>query len=287
VTRIRFLAILAMVGTLTAACGGVGDEGGGGGSGSGGGIEHPTGATDLILRVALADGFVPVEINLTRIPSVSLYGDGTYVTEGPVIEIYPGPALPNLQAQLLTEEAIQAILAAADEAGLLDGDATYDYPCITDMPSTVFTTNAGGRTSVVSAYALGTGGGECQNTDTEARANLADFQAKLGDLSWLPEGSVGPQETFAFDELRIYVSPYVADPQLPQQAVDWPLEPGLADFGRPEPALADTTCGTVSGTDLETLRPLAESANQLTPWSSDGKEYRLIFRPLLPDESGC
>jgi len=33
--------------------------------------------------------------------------------------------------------------------------------------------------------------------------------------------------------------------------------------------------------------PLAEKANELTPWRSDGAEFQLFFRPLLPDESGC
>ena len=33
--------------------------------------------------------------------------------------------------------------------------------------------------------------------------------------------------------------------------------------------------------------PLVEQANQLTPWTSDGSQYGLLFRPLLPDESGC
>jgi hypothetical protein len=287
--RMRTIPILVVVGLLTAACGGLNDEGtgSGDGSGSGGGIEHPTGATDLILRIGLEDGFVPVEVNLTRLPGVSLYGDGTLVSEGPVIEIYPGPALPNLLAQRLTEEGIQAILEAAKEAGLTDGDASYPYACVTDMPTTVFTTTADGHTSVVSAYALGFADGSCPDVDTEARAKLTDFQAKLGDLSWLPEGSVGAQEPFAFDELRIYVSPYQGDPEMPQEAVAWPLDPALDAFGEPDATLADTRCGTVSGTDLETLRPLAEGANQLTPWSSGGEKHRLLFRPLLPDESGC
>jgi hypothetical protein len=33
--------------------------------------------------------------------------------------------------------------------------------------------------------------------------------------------------------------------------------------------------------------PLAQSANQLTPWRSDGAKFAILFRPLLPDESGC
>jgi hypothetical protein len=43
----------------------------------------------------------------------------------------------------------------------------------------------------------------------------------------------------------------------------------------------------VSGADLDTLWPLMQGANDLTPWSSGKAEYRLILRPLLPDEHGC
>jgi hypothetical protein len=46
-------------------------------------------------------------------------------------------------------------------------------------------------------------------------------------------------------------------------------------------------CGSVEGADLEELRPLVKEANQLTPWRSGDDVYHLVFRPLLPDESGC
>jgi len=46
-------------------------------------------------------------------------------------------------------------------------------------------------------------------------------------------------------------------------------------------------CGTVAADAAATLLPLAEQANQLTPWTSDGERYGLWFRPLLPDESDC
>ena len=46
-------------------------------------------------------------------------------------------------------------------------------------------------------------------------------------------------------------------------------------------------CGAVAADAATTLLPLAEQANQLTPWTSDGERYALWFRPLLPDESGC
>jgi hypothetical protein len=294
--RTRSFAIALLLPTLVlAACGGRSEDEGPGGSGSSGatgGIDHPTGADELVLRVQTGGGFVPVEYNLRSVPGFSLFGDGRVVVEGPMIEIYPPPALPNLQAFRLTEEAVQAILEEAERAGLLGPDASYDYPCIADAATTTFTVVAEGTIHTVSAYALGfdegTTGAGCDGVDVEARAELADFWQKLGDLpSWLPQGSIGADEEYVPTEMRVYVRPYQGDPELEQQVVEWPLDVPLASFGEPDPNLADTRCGVVSGSDLDALLPSAQTANELTPWSSDGVDYGLVFRPLLPDEHTC
>ncbi|HZD18932.1 MAG TPA: hypothetical protein VE669_12395, partial [Actinomycetota bacterium] len=231
-------------------------------------------------------GFVPVDHNLQAIPGLSLYGDGRLIVQGPVIEIYPGPAVPNLQVTRISEEGVQAILGAARRAGLMDGDASYDYPCIADAGTTRFTVTAEGRTSVVQAYALGLEGGDCGGVDVEARTGLAELQGRLGDLTWLPGGSMGKEEEFVPSEMRIFVRPYRGQPELAQEPVEWPLAPDPARFGEPI-ELEGVRCGVVSGDALGRLLPEARTANQLTPWTSDGREFALIFRPLLPDEHGC
>jgi hypothetical protein len=285
--KVRTMLILAIAVLTASACG---ERNGGGGGGTGGAepIEHPTGADELILRWEQTGGFVPYEYELRRIPSWSLYGDGTLVVPGPMIEIYPPPAWPALVATSISEDGVQALLQAARAAGLMDGDASYDYPCITDMPTTVFTTAAGGTTSVVSAYALDASG-SCPDVDEQARATLAGFQAKLGDLaSWLPQGSIGSEVPFDARELRVYAMPYEGDPELPQEPIGWPLPTPLSKLGEEIPGAGQgLRCGVVSGGDLDALRPLAEGTNELTPWTSGGAEYRLILRPLLPDEHGC
>jgi hypothetical protein len=86
----------------------------------------------------------------------------------------------------------------------------------------------------------------------------------------------------------VYVLPYQGDPELPQDPIEWPLEPPLDAFGEPiQNAPADTRCGVVTGEDLTTLLSAAGDANALTPWTGDGTDYQLIFRPLLPDEHTC
>lgn len=258
-------------------------------------IMHPTGANELILRQELGGGFVPYEWVLSHLPTVSIYGDGRVVTEGPRIEIYPGPALPNLRVVRISEAGLQRILAAAAEAGILGNDAHYDYPGIADAPTTIFTVDAGGATSRVSAYALGIGedASMIPPADAAARAELADFAAKLGDLAgWLGADVVSGEESYRFESIRVYAQaaePTSPDGGIEPTVVDWPLAVPLATFGEPfrpgaEPAMR---CGVVAGDDLATLRPALEAANQLTFWRSGGQTWSLVLRPLLPDESGC
>jgi hypothetical protein len=88
--------------------------------------------------------------------------------------------------------------------------------------------------------------------------------------------------------MRVYVLPYQGDPELPQDPIAWPLATSLNGFGEEVAnAPSDTRCGVVTGEDLTMLLAAAQDANALTPWTSGGTEYHLIFRPLLPDEHTC
>lgn len=251
-------------------------------------ISHPNRSDELVLRMEQRGGLVPYESSIASLPSWSLFGDGTTIGPGPQIEIYPGPALPNLLAVPVTEQGMQTILRAARRAGLLSGDATYPAPCVADAPTTVFTTTADGATSVVSAEALEAGPSTgCGKQDRRTRLALVEFQMMLGDLhSWLPAGSIGDERPYEPAEVRVHVLPYRPEPDLPQAPITWPLDVPLDAFGE-SASNADGRCGVVAGPDLETLLEAARSANQLTPWTSAGDRYRLILRPLLPDEHAC
>ena len=85
----RAAAVLATLTILTTACADATTPGDGDGTGEGG-IGHPTGAGDVLLRISDEGGFVPVEYLLTALPSFTLYGDGTVVTQGAQTQIYPG-----------------------------------------------------------------------------------------------------------------------------------------------------------------------------------------------------
>ena len=98
---------------------------------------------------------MPVEFLFTSVPMVSVYADGRVITTGPMIEIYPPPALPNLRQIVLTEAGLQHVLDEVRNTGLFAESTHYDGPEVTDLPDTVFTFTDDGKTVVVSAYALG------------------------------------------------------------------------------------------------------------------------------------
>lgn len=258
-----------------------------------GAIAHQTGSDQIVLRVAFEGGFVPIDVMLSSMPTVSLFGDGTLITPGAQIDIYPGPALPAIQQQHVTEAGLQAILQAALDAGLdTDQDMTdLGSVGIADASTTVFTFDANGEQHTVRVYALGELGDWPPGMSQEqyhARSELQAFVEKLGRLDgWLPDGSMDAATPYEATSARLFVSDYAGDPSLHQQPIPWPLtQPLSGTDASTEPG--GYHCLVVDGADWTgALMPAAAAANQLTPWVSGGQRWAILFRPLLPDERGC
>jgi hypothetical protein len=281
----KTICTLAALVVIGAACA---NEPGGSGSG---GIGHLTGAGDVVLRLSYEGGFVPVEYNLTRIPSFTLYGDGRIVLPGAQIEIYPGPALPAVSQRLVGEEGVQTIIRAALDAGLDAGDRDYsDFAStmIADATTAVFTLSADGKTSRTSVYALAELPQKPKGMteeEFESRAALSDLAQRMTALEqWLPEGSLGSEEPYEANGYRLFVGRYRPAEGLPQEPADWPLSDPLTAGGVDTAGYA---CVAVTGEDWTAVAPLARRANELTPWTSGGERFSVLFRPILPDESGC
>jgi hypothetical protein len=289
-----FGATVLSLGILAGACANAptGAGPGDGGTGSDGtGTPTPIGSDQLVLRIEEVGGFVAVQYNLTRMPMMSLYADGLLITPGVQTDIYPGPALPTLTQRQLSPEGVRLVTQAAIDAGL-NSDRDLQTMLVSDMPTTVFTLTVDGQTYTTNVYALGMDLKRAPQgmspQEFQARQDLAAFEKKATDLSWLPAGSVTDQGMYAPTGLQIYSGPYQPDPSLTEPPVAWPLTPGLDLFGDSQQGTpGGLRCGTAAGDDATMLMPLVEQANQLTPWTSDGSQYGLLFRPLLPDESGC
>ena len=180
---------------------------------------------DLVLRVDTEGGFISPAILVSRLPSFSLFGDGTVITTGAQPEIYPGAALPSLLQASVDAAGVHAILDAADRAGLTTDRNLTDLGStgIADAATTVFTFVRDGVTHTVRVYALGELGSRPPSmspAEYAARRALAAFEAKLTDLQrWLPHGSVGPTEPYRATGARVYVCALPPRPQ-PHRAGD-------------------------------------------------------------------
>lgn len=282
------LLACAVAGALIlAACG---DDGGSGTAATDpdAGIDYPTGADDVVIRVEVGGGFEVGPV-ITDQPAVSVYGDGRVVVPGPTIERYPPPALPNLLETEIDAGQIEDLLATADELGLLDDDVDYGEPGITDQPRTVVTIAANGEVSVHDVYALDHDVGTSDDVTDEqrvARENLREFVAVATGDDVTGDDALGPYE---YDELAVIAEDY-SQPngnEAPRPNVlDWPLDQDLATAG--ERFDFGGRCQVVSGPDaVGTVVGQAEDATTITKWRSAGRSFSVTFVPLLPDEHGC
>ena len=257
-------------------------------------IDHPLGRGDLVIRVELVGGFIGPSALVTRYPIVSIYGDGTAIAEGPVPMIYPGPALPNLQAAHVSEAGLQGLLGLAVADGLLGPDASYNGMGVADAATTAFTVVANGVRHRITAYALSEAANDAglDAATAAARAGLRAFAAAVTDLrGTLGSSAVGGDTPYVYTGVALYVAPGApasGDSTLVETPIAWPFAMSLATFGEPAVgSLGATRCGVVTGSDLDTLRPLLARANQLTGWTSAGATYTITPRLLLPDETRC
>jgi hypothetical protein len=234
---------------------------------------------------------------LGRVPIVVVYADGRVITQGPQIEIFPGPLMPNLVERTLSATALERLIELARDKDLLR-NADYDFPGIADAPDTVLEINLDGTAYRISAYALFEAGieadietGETQldKATVDGRAALREF---IDALTGIPAADFTDEEhSYKYDALRLYWSKaeIARDSEFPRERppIAWPLA-DLATAGETvdNPAI-DVRCQVLEGTDLAEVLPLLSGANGLSVFESEDAFYTFIPRPLLPGESGC
>lgn len=238
-----------------------------------GGIEHPVGADDVVLRIGYEGGFVPVEAAFQNLPTLLVTGDGRLIVQGPVIEIYPGPLLPNLQVRSISEDGIQQLLSLAADHGLLT-QRGYDNPTnIADAPDTVVTIAANGEVYEHRAYALGLDGSG--NESDELRQSLADFIAAATGEFLTDNPELGAEEPYTSET-------FLVRPTAVTDLSGFEVEPTVVEWPAGLPALVEGECIEVPATDVGAL--FAE-ANQLTFFTSGDQPFSLGVKPLIPGDS--
>jgi hypothetical protein len=274
---VRSAAALAAL-LLLASCAAQSPSPSGGGS-----SPYPYAPDQLVLRVAYSGGFVTPQMLASRLPLVSVYGDGRVLTEGPTPAIYPGPALPNVQVSHIEESEVQDLVDAALAAGVGEDD-DLGTPPVADAPSTLITVSTGLETHRREVYALQEtppDGGGLSAQQVAARKKLSELVDRLTSLA------AGESQGYVPTAVAAIVSPYTPDddPMLVQPDQPWP-GPGLP--GEPLPGPTGLSCVVATGDQNTAVLAAAGSGNALTPWvTPDGGRWSVTFRPLLPDESGC
>jgi hypothetical protein len=249
------------------------------------GIEHATGATDLVLRYDQAGGFMAPSATVTHGPIFSLYGDGTIVfrdfTEAPP-EAADGLGRGTpYQTAKLSEPQIQALLLEAINQGALGiARAEYINNRIADAPTTVFTLHAGGLDKTVSVMGLGID--QQPGPDSLTLSALAKLAERLGQFN---AGTGFPTEMYAPDRYRAFLmeAPMGNNPA----PVAWPwTDIKTADFVVPADALVSFPIRTLMDADVAKLKltRIEGGLIGIPIKAPDGKVYQLALRPLLPDE---
>jgi hypothetical protein len=254
-----------------------------------GSVDHPAGAADVLLRVAIQPSD---NATVPPVPLFTLYGDGSaIVTTAPPAgdsSQAQAPAVANLDELRLSEAGIQAVLRRAEAAGLTGPSATETGSAGVATEHEVFTMSVTGmhRERVFAGDGAdplaGTGG---------SRAMFASLQAALLDLpSWLPAGTASAPSAYVPTRLAVYVGASEATPPGGSVVAAWPLDasPGarLATFGAASP-VAGFRCGVLEGAARDRVLTAAKAAAADTLWRSGKRIYQVVFRPLLPDEAGC
>jgi hypothetical protein len=251
-----------------------------------GSIEHPTGATDVVLRYEEGGGFMMPAFIATQAPIFTLYGDGTIIFRNPALEP-PEPVgsaflMGPFRTARMTEEQVQALLTSAlGEAGL--GVARPDYPnnLISDASTAVFTVNAGGLSKTVSIYALGL---DIENVpDGPARAAFARLASRLGNID--EDGAVATAE---YQPERYRGILLEGQPGPDARAWPWTAIRPTDFVANGDPNAFQLPARTLTVADVEALEvaPFTGGFQGLTLIGpDDGKLYSLSLRPLLPDEA--
>ena len=243
------------------------------------GLEHPTGAKDIVLRFEESGGFVPIEWNATYAPSFTLYGDGTLVfKDGQAVPPESNDnitrAVPFMTTKL-DEASIQALLEQAlGQGGLAVATGPYDGGMIADIPTSTFTIAVGGKTKQVSVTGMSP---EMHPQNGPIVTQLAAFAERLRTFGEQISTEV-PYVPAAYRGVLIEVE----QPFGPVK--DWPwakLTP--ADFVSGENEFFKSR--TMSIAEVDELGIEGITGGMIgTAVQFEGKVFTFSLRPLLPDE---
>ena len=245
-------------------------------------ITYNTGPQDLLIRTFYGGGNLG---SFEMSPDISIYGDGSYIL---------GPGLQMQEGSFDTRSLQQLLHTLVDDDGLLklSQQQFYDVP---DQNATVLQLSINGKQYV---YVYGPFGNLAEGESTQA---LSDYR-HLGDaLTSIRDSIKGPVHSYSNQNMALLVHQDFS-PDLTQAIPNWSLqdftlyqvatfECGVIPPDETGPN-ADTGCLTFTVPHMAVLLSQQQSqavrallhGQQQGDFLDQGLYYRVVLRPLLPDE---
>lgn len=251
------------------------------------GTVPPTGnAEGVLLQVTYEGGFAPIEFVVNRVPAITLFADGTILSEGPQPAIFPGPALPNIQRTVVDAQTMADVMELVRIIGLPEMTEVRNTDAanfVADATDTVVRYFDDSGEHLFSVYALGIGAGP-----GDSNQQVPDEVLNLGLLVDLLNNAAfnGPSQPYEpqaiqlvlLDENQGFVDPDFAT------TIEWPFgDLTIDDFT----SNGFIGCATLEGDAVGGAVEALAGADASTSYELDGTAHRILARPLLPGERPC
>jgi hypothetical protein len=245
---------------------------------------EPTVARSIsALKIHTRGGLSPWQYEVRNVPEYTVV-DNTAIYLGPMPEVYPGPALPNLLSRTLDADASAAITKVLTDARFNGAEIDYGLPGVTDMPGTKIEFTLDGKTFTQYAYALSFVDADRDLTVDQkaARKTMREVITRLTDLDSLAPGHMGAEQQAKATTFEIWGSKYVApkkSTESDQPITDWPhptIDLTPVAFELPRCIAADAS-----------VEATFAKANTSSVFRQGDLLVELIPRPMLPGETAC
>ena len=164
----------------------------------------PFASGNLLLRFEYAYGVPPMYELAQKVPTFSLYRDGSVVTRAPDQSRGSLTLIPALQRMRLSKAGIAAIFERIRAAGMLEGERHFTNAPGTDDPYHLLLVNDGETIHTISAYSTGFEGdaGEVE------RALSQELETPPGNSSTWPlaAGRLDPRRERALEPERVQLA---------------------------------------------------------------------------------
>ena len=224
----------------------------------------------VVLRMSVGGGLAPEAAASIEVPVFTLYGDGSIIFRRSTAADPPGPLWTTSLSESAVDGLIEDARTTLDTATYRDGGRNGS---IADAPRTTITLAIDGTPTARSINVLGTGG--------NASDAIVEFASRLGGVdAWLPDDVV-PTPFAAAWYAVVFIE---EDPELPG-VEPWPWTDLSVDD-----LIAVAGGGSVVSALLRpdqvalVLDEPSGPRSDIVLATTDGDAYRMLLRPLLPDE---